>query len=367
MKRTRGLGSIYQRGEAWWIVYHVNKKRYRESSNSTNRSDAVRPLKQRIKEAGNGQPVGRDVEKFTLRELFDTLIADYQANGRRSLRRVRIAVQHLREHFGAETRASNITSDGITAYVAQRQREGASAATCNRELAALKRAFRLAHRANRVARVPYIAMLKEANARKGFFEADQLDALITQLPSYLHAVVEVAFVTGWRISSELLTRQRHHLDLDGGWLRLDPGETKNGEGRNFPLTPELRAVLERQLKHTRGLEIETGRVIPWLFHHEDGSPIRDFRSAWKNACRRAGLSGRIPHDFRRTAVRNLERAGVPRSAAMAMVGHRTQSIYSRYAICDEGMLKESADKLAALREIDRRRGSKVIAIGHNGA
>src|SRR5437762_10692834 len=54
-----------------------------------------------------------------------------------------------------------------------------------------------------------------------------------------------------------------------------------------------------------------------------------------------------PVRLRRTAVRNLERAGVPRSTAMAMVGHRTEAIYRRYAIVDEVMLREGAAKLAA--------------------
>lgn len=362
MKRTRGLGSIYQRGEIWWIVYHLNKKRHRESSNSTNRADAVRLLKTRIREAGSGQPVGRDVDKTTLGDLVAMLLNDYRANGRRSLRRINGAIRHLRQHFGDDARAIDLTADRITAYITRRQQEGAANATCNRELAALKRAFRLAHRANRVARVPYIAMLQENNARKGFFEPEQLDALLAELPPYLQPVMEVAYATGWRVASELLTRQRHHLDLDGGWLRLDPGETKNGEGRSFPLTPELREVLERQLERTRAVELATGKIIPRLFHHDDGSPIRDFRIAWHNACRRAALSGAIPHDFRRSAVRNLERAGVPRSAAMAMVGHRTQSIYSRYAIVDEAMLKEGAAKLATLRQTDRQRSNKVIPL-----
>ena len=68
------------------------------------------------------------------------------------------------------------------------------------------------------------------------------------------------------------------------------------------------------------------------------------------ACKDAGLSGRIPHDFRRTAVRNLERAGVPRSTAMKMVGHKTASIYQRYAIAEEGMLREAGDKLERLQQ-----------------
>ncbi len=113
----------------------------------------------------------------------------------------------------------------------------------------------------------------------------------------------------------------------------------------FPLTPELRAVLERQMARTRDMERAMGRIIPWLFHRK-GKPIKSFRRAWPTACKNAGVLGRIPHDLRRTAIRNLERAGVPRSTAMAMVGHRTEATYRRYAIVDETMQREGAAKLA---------------------
>ncbi len=84
--------------------------------------------------------------------------------------------------------------------------------------------------------------------------------------------------------------------------------------------------------------------MPLVFHR-DGERIRDIRGAWETACGLAGCPGRIPHDFRRTAVRNLERAGVPRSAAMVMVGHKTESIYRRYAIVDAGVLRDAAAKI----------------------
>ena len=154
------------------------------------------------------------------------------------------------------------------------------------------------------------------------------------------------------MKSEILTRQWQHVDFRAGWLRLEPGETKNGKGRMFPLTPELRVALEHERERTKALEQATGQIIPWIFHR-NGTPIRSFRSAWRTACGNAGLPGRIPHDFRRTAVRNLERASVPRSDAKAMVGHLTDSIYNRYAISDEASLKESAEKLSRLHQDEK--------------
>ena len=90
--------------------------------------------------------------------------------------------------------------------------------------------------------------------------------------------------------------------------------------------------------------------MPLVFHR-DGERIRDLRGAWKTACEASGYPGRIPHDFRRTAVRNLERAGVPRSAAMAMVGHKTEAIYRRYCIVDDRFLREAAGRIDAANSL----------------
>src|SRR5262249_43628168 len=151
------------------------------------------------------------------------------------------------------------------------------------------------------------------------------------------------YITGWRIPSEVLTLQWRQVDFAASTLRLDPGSTKNDEGRVFYFTPELRACLEAQRAVTDELQQKKGQVIPLVFHR-NGRPIRDFRTAWENACRTAGVPGRIPHDFRRTAVRNLERAGVSRSVAMKMTGHKTEAVYRRYAIVSEGDLRDAAKK-----------------------
>ena len=361
----RGQGLVFQpkysnrvTGErkaipTWWIQYSVRGECIRESSHSHSRPAAVRLLNLRIGEAQSGRPVGPAIERTAFEDLATILVDDYKANGRKSLESVERALKHLRQFFG-DDKARDITADRVTAYKAARLHEKALPSTINRELAALRRAFTLAERAGKVAQRPKFATLQEHNTRTGFFEPSQFQALIDELPSYLKAVFRCAYVTGWRVQSEVLTRRWEHVDFDGGWLVLEPGETKNDEGRQFPLTPELRSLLEAQFDRVKGIAEATGRSVPWVFPHDDASPIRDFRGAWQSACKRAGLSNRIPHDFRRTAVRNLERAGVPRSAAMKMTGHKTESVYRRYAIVDSAMLKEAAVKLANLHAGENR-------------
>jgi len=208
-------------------------------------------------------------------------------------------------------------------------------------------------------------MLKVDNARKGFFEPDQFAAVLTQLPDYLKALARVAYVTGWRPRSELLTRQWRDVDFKSGWLRLEPGETKNREGRMFPLdTFDLRAVLEAQRTRVSAIEKGTGAIIPHVFTYDDGRRIGTYDKAWQAACRRASVAGRLMYDFRRTAVRNLERAGIPRSVAMKLTGHKTESVYRRYAIVSESDLRDAGARLTTFHAGDRAEAAppKVVAL-----
>ncbi len=108
--------------------------------------------------------------------------------------------------------------------------------------------------------------------------------------------------------------------------------------------PELRSLLEAQRAYTDKIQREQGCIIPWVFHR-DGKPIKSFRRAWLTACRLAGQPGRIPHDFRRTAVRNMIRKGIPERVAMQLTGHKTRSVFERYNIVSEGDLQEAGRKL----------------------
>ncbi len=370
MRKTRGDGFVYQpryidkrTGErktasTWWVQYFVKGTRFRESSTSRNRREAEAFLQRRLEAAAQGKPVGPNAGTVTFEDLAKILLDDYRANGRRSAERVKDALAHLRRFFEA-THASEISGDLIGRYVGSRQREGAAPATINRELGALRRAFRLAQLAGKVALRPEISMLPEDNRREDYFEADEYQAVLDNLPDYLRPVIQTAYITGWRINSEILTREKRHIDLESGCLRFEPSEANDERSRSFPLTTELREVLTRQLEKTAELKQKAGRVIPWLFHR-DGKPIKDFRKAWAAACQRAGVMGRVPDDFRRTAVRNLERARVSRSAAMMMVGHRSESIYRGIALTDEVVLNESAAKLAAFHRSEKTRKTSPL-------
>lgn len=241
---------------------------------------------------------------------------------------------------------TKITGADVTAYVNHRQGKGAAAATINRELAILKRAFTLAIRAGKLlpAHRPYIAMLAEHNVRTGFFEAEQFQAVKGQLPAALQPVAEFAYLTGWRVQSEVLPLEWRNVDLKAGTVRLEPGTTKNGEGRTIYLTCALRTLLETQKAAGEALAKAREQITPHVFHR-NGKQIRRFYKAWQSACKRAGCPGKLLHDFRRTAVRNYVRAGIPERVAMAMSGHKTRAVFDRYDIVSPTDLQAAATKL----------------------
>jgi integrase len=188
--------------------------------------------------------------------------------------------------------------------------------------------------------------------RKGFFEREQLESILKHLRIYSQPPARFAYVTGWR-KQEVLTLRWPQVDFGAGIVRLEPGETKNDESRTFPFTDELREILEEQKAKADALK-KVGIITPWVFFREGrvlrGKPIGDFKRNWNSACQDAGLQGRIFHDFRRTAVRNLVRAGVPERVAMKMTGHKTRSIFERYNIVSEGDLKDAASRLNLFSE-----------------
>jgi hypothetical protein len=114
------------------------------------------------------------------------------------------------------------------------------------------------------------------------------------------------------------------------------------------MTRELRELLDRQRTTTENLQRQLKVVCPRVFHRS-GRPIKSFRVTFRTACAAAaaGCPGRVRHDFRRTAVRNLVRAGIPERVAMQMTGHKTRSVFERYNIVRAGIFAKAAKRLDA--------------------
>jgi integrase len=198
---------------------------------------------------------------------------------------------------------------------------------------------------NKLAPLPVIHKLKVNNIRQGFFEREMFDRVRKLLPPQYQLAVTVDETYGWRTQSEVLKLEWRQVDLQQGTLRLDPGTTKNDDGRVVYLTSELKTMFAAQREVVRTLERRLGHAIPYVFvhvgKHHEGKRIQDFKKAWKTACRKAGCPGKRRHDFQRTAVRNMERTGVARSVAMKITGHRSESVYRRYAIVSDADLQDA--------------------------
>jgi integrase len=249
-------------------------------------------------------------------------------------------------------RLANIGGADAAAYVAHRQREEVANGTINRELAVLCKMLRLAYENGKLLRLPVIRKLKEASPRSGFLEPAQFEAVCRHLPEDLRVAVTVGYIFGWRVQ-EVLGLERRHVDLDRGTLVLDPGSTKNDEGRIVYMPPNVKAAVAAQLARVDALQRKLRRIVPWVFPnlrgaHEPNPGRRripvvgerrgDFRKAWASACRKAGLPGMLRHDMRRSAVRNMVNAGVPERVAMTVTGHKTRLVFDRYHIVSPGDL-----------------------------
>jgi integrase len=342
------MGSIYKRGNVWWVKYYANGRPVRESTGTAKESEAKRLLKAREGQVAMGQPMLRRADRILYDEVAGDLRHYYQTTGSRRVKEAAYRLKHL-DAFFAGRRVASIGPAEVTEYAVRRQRAGASNSTINRDLAVLNRMLRLAYEHNKLLRPPLIHKLKEPAPRQGFFEGDQFEAVRRYLRPDLQVAVSIAHTFGWRMQSEVLTLGLRQLDLKAGTLRFEPGTTKNDEGRIVYLTPELTSLLAAQVERVRALERQLGQIIACLFTYlqgrHRGRRIRDFRKAWRTACLKAGCPGMLRHDFRRTAVRNMVNVGVPERVAMKVTEHKTRSVFDRYHIVSPADLQDVARKL----------------------
>ena len=377
------MGSVYSRKATkfLWIKYLQHGRVIRESTQTDNIVKARRMLRDREGDVEKGVPINPDVGRITFDDAATDLLNDYSMNRKKTYddakRRIK---KHLSPFFG-NRRMITITTTELRAYVAKRQADGTpvrqkrgtktkegplldaakrpvSAGEINRELTVLKRMFSLAIQAGRLVHKPHFPMLRENNVRAGFFEREQYLSVLKHLPMSMQPVVTFAYVTGWRINSEVLPLEWRQVDLKAGEVRLDPGTTKNLEGRVFYLTSELKELLKAQRKAADRIQRRKGMIVQHVFFHD--LPTKDggvgfwsghaiapsgFYHAWCRARIVAGCPGSIPHDFRRTAIHNMVRAGIPERVAMKLSGHKTRSVFDRYNVVSDGDLREASNRL----------------------
>ncbi len=340
------MGSVFQRGNVWWIKYYRDGKPYRESSHSEKKTVAEKLLKLREGSIAQGTFQGLQVERTTLNELLEDTISEYRLMERKSLVRLESSVNHLKEFFG-DARACRVTTNSVQQYILTRREAGAKNGTINRELSALHRAFIIGsrHTPPKVMMVPHIPKLKESNARTGFFEFDEYVKLRDALPSYARPLLIAAYHTGMR-RGELLDLQWPQVDIWAHRIVQEPGSTKNGEGRVVYMYGELFDTILAQKKIRDAKDPE----CPYVFYnHEMSEPLsKSLRSVWERALKQTKLEGRLFHDLRRTAVRNMVRSGVSEVVAMRISGHKTRSVFDRYNITSEDDIRLACEKVSSM-------------------
>jgi integrase len=252
------MGELRQRGRIWWIRYYRDGQRQEESARTTKYEEARRLLQQREGDVAKGAAVSPAIGRLRFEEAAKDLLNDYTTRGRRSVAHVQRRITLALEPWFRGRRMARITKADVTTYIAHRQEQGAANATINRELAALKRMFVLAMQGGKLLARPHIAMLLEDNVRRGFFERAQFESVRDHLPEPLRGVATFAYVTGWRVQSEILPLQWHQFDREAGTVRLFAGTTKNRAGRVFAYryVDELAALVDAQWQAHQALARE---------------------------------------------------------------------------------------------------------------
>jgi len=366
-KRDPLTGLLVEQGP-WWMKYYRDGRPFCQTTGTEDKTEARRKLKTREGEVALGLHAGPQVERTRFEDLVLEIEQDYAMNERKTARRLKEYVAHLSGFF-KHMRASAITTDKIKTYITQRQAAGAANGTINRELGILKRMFRLAHQQTppKVARIPYIPTLEERNIRSGFFEHEDFLALRGALPDYAQVSSTLAYYSGMRMG-EVFSLSWTQVNWTEGKLYLKAQDTKTDTPRVLYLTGDLLRVLTVWKQRCD----QKWPQCAWICHR-GGIRLESLKHSWRKGCEAVGLGkmvevegtkdkvwvGKIPHDFRRTAVRNMIRAGIPEKVAMAISGHKTRSVFDRYNIVNEADLEKAAQSMTAYFE---REKSKMVTL-----
>lgn len=333
----------------WHIAYWGPKGEgkwgeIRESSHSDDERKARRLLRERLSaidshKAGRAPFIGPKKERATVRDHLAAYVRHSEIRRLASLPQIRNCVHHL-NGFCGETRATAVNLDLFNRYVGAKRAEGLEDSTIDRHIESLGAAFSLAVRDGRALTRPQFPKLSKpnANARQGFLSAAECAALLVAVD---HDDARDFFAwfrwTGMR-PKEIRSLSWACFDRDDWTIRLAHREAKIGVGRALPLAGPWREVVERRIARRR-LDCD-------LIFHFEGRRMPNLAKRWKRACAAAGIEGRVMYDLRRTAARDMLRAGIPWAVVKQITGHKTDAMLTRYNIIDDADLRGAPEKMA---------------------
>jgi integrase len=386
----------------YWCAYYQRGKEIRESTGETTEKKALEYLKKRVREVANDRDgikpfSGPQAERIKIAcGVLDTAVRQHSNCGclvcalerhlllggdkKKNLpvdgklnRGENGILKRLHRDFAGRL-ATSLKAGEVDAYIERLLcDEDYAKATVNRITQKLAQAYNLAIKRNRLPSdsKPYIRKLSETdNVRQGFFERPEFLLIKAALPGYLQDFVHFGYVTGMR-SGEIKSLEWSRTDSNT--IRLRAIDAKTGKPRSVPVAGEIAEIIER---------CHATRNGPWIFHR-NGKQIRDYRRAWQLACVLTGLGtfhcpqcdvqlnakrqcpkcewkdaqnnrpvyrGKLFHDFRRTAVRDMLRGGANPDVIRSITGHETQSMMSRYNITDDRDQREALRAVQAYRE-----------------
>jgi integrase len=347
-RSKRGQGSIYQRDGLWWCDYSADGVRKRESCKTPNRDEALAYLQRKQGKLASGGLLSPD--RVSVRDLLKLVLEDYEVRKVAQIYIATLKVNSILIPKLGDIKAAKLTSTRVKEYIRDRLKT-VKPSTVNRELALLHRGFQLGydHDPPMVGRVPHFSKLTEGEPRKGFLKPEHYRKLLFELPENLRLLFVIAYHVGLR-KSALLRIKWTQVDLAAKTIWME-GQKANRkpEPVAVPIYGDMAKFLEMQPRTSEDL-FARGK-----------NPIKDFRESWSLACQRAGVPNLLFHDLRRTAVRNLRRAGVAETVIMKITGHRTRSVFERDNITDHSDTQEAGRKTEEFLAREQEEVAQIVA------
>jgi site-specific recombinase XerD len=343
---------VYQdENRKWCYAFRFNKRRYRIKTGLSARESekAMHAHWERLRKAELGLEVQAPVQRGVLFEDFAKDFVNIYSKKKRRPKTTQShenSIEHIKAHFGKVT-LSDITSEMIDRYIDARTGETCfnskkkiSAASINRELACIKTMFKMAVRWGRMKYNPAtgIEKLEEAPFEYRILNDAEIAGLIAKANDELKRLLIVALNTGMR-KSEILSLKWSDIKFEGGYITVRAENSKSKKGRNVPMNAAVLEVFRKIPKRSR---------IYVFFNKETGKHVKDFRTSFLRACRKAEIKKMRIHDLRHTAASKMIEGGIDIVTVSKILGHSDIKITMRYCHPTPENMQKAVDKLGAM-------------------